>query len=232
VRTLIYGMQSSGASLFTCLLAQIPDSVAIIDLFAQFLAPPLTLDLPIFLKATISCEISFEDQCRSFNPDRRILFLRNPCDTYQSLSGKRYRDLYGKSIDKLRILDRLFRERKELFDLVVTYEDLIGDPAAVLATLQANGFALPAESLQFPRGPQQIARFAMDHSDWCRQNYLEQWAFGNMHLMDWGALRNITYSQVPDDTRSLVSAACPHVAAHYDLVPMRCQSVSEPGRSE
>jgi hypothetical protein len=225
-------MQSSGASLFTCFLAQTPDSVAVVDLWIPFLAPPLRLDLPVFLKATISCEISFEDQCRSFNPDRRILFLRNPCDTYQSLSAKKYRDVCGKSIEKLRILDRLFRERKELFDLVITYEDLIRDPAGVLATLQTNGFALPEESLKFPRGPQQIVRFAMDNSDWCRQNYREQWAFGNMHLLNWGALQNITSSPMPDDTRSLVSAACPHVAVHYDLLPLSSQSVSNSGRSE
>jgi hypothetical protein len=231
VRTLVYGMPSSGASLFTCFLAQSPDSVAVIDLWTRYLSPPLQLDFPVILKATINCEISFEDHCKSFNPDRRILFLRNPYDTYQSLSAKAYRDTFGKSIDKLRVLERLFCERQDLFDLAVTYEDFIRNPAGVLAVLQANGFDLTEESLQFPRGPQQIAQFAMDNSDWCRQNYLKQWAFGNMHFLNWGALRDISYSPIPDDVKPLVSAACPELAAYYELERLGNQQTAQKGNS-
>ena len=35
MRLLLYGLQSSGASLFAYFLAQVPDSVAVIDLWAR-----------------------------------------------------------------------------------------------------------------------------------------------------------------------------------------------------
>ncbi len=219
MRALVYGMPSSGASLFTCLLAQSPGSVAVVDHYG--LAPSLQIDFPVILKVTISCEVSFEDHCRVFKPDRRILFLRNPYDTYQSLSAKHYKDLRGTVLEKLRVLNHAFARRSGLFDIVVTYEDLIRDPEHVLALLRAAGFELSSEALRFPRTPQQIARFAIENSDWCRNNYLERFGFGNIHFMEWGTLKEIRYPRLSEDDRVAVCAACPQVDAYYSALRNR-----------
>jgi hypothetical protein len=213
VRALIYAMPSSGASLFTSFLAQTHDSIAIVDLWS--LAPPLTAEFPVIVKATINCEITFEDHCGSFGPDLRILFLRDPRDTYQSLNAKHYKDIRGTILSKLQVLDRSFGRRSELFDLVIRYEDFIRDPAGVAGVLQTNGLELPRDAAQFPRGPQQIARFAMDNSDWCRRNYLKHFGFGNLHFMEWGTLKSLRYPPVPGDTKEAIGRACPLVEAHY-----------------
>jgi hypothetical protein len=63
VRILVMGMQSSGASTFLFLLAQIPGSVAVVDLWVGRPAPtPEMLGLSdevtaVLLKATISTEV-------------------------------------------------------------------------------------------------------------------------------------------------------------------------------
>ena len=206
-------MPSSGASLFACFLAQAPNSVAIVDLWS--LAPPLTTELPVIVKATINCEITFEDHCRNFGPDLRILFLRDPRDTYSSLSAKHYKNIRGTILEKLKVLDRVFARKAEFFDLVITYEDFIRDPAGVAGVLQASGLELPGDASRFPRGPQQIARFARDNSDWCRRNYLKQFGFGNLHFMEWGVLKTLRYPPPPEDVRAAIEAACPLVEAHY-----------------
>lgn len=213
MRALIYAMPSSGASLFACFLAQTPDSVAIVDLWS--LAPPLTGEFPVIVKATINCEISFEDHCRSFLPDLRILFLRDPRDTYTSLNAKHYKHIRGTVLEKLQVLDRVFARKSELFDLVITYEDFIRDPAGVAGLLQAHCLELPRDASLFPRGPQQIARFAMDNSDWCRRNYLKQFGFGNLHFMDWGTLKRLSYPTPSEETLVAIGSACPLVEAHY-----------------
>lgn len=213
MRVLVYAMPSSGASLFACFLAQRPDSVAVVDLWS--VAPALPDEYPVVIKATINCEITFEDHCRKFGPDLRILFLRNPRDTYRSLNEKHYKDIRGGILEKLEVLDDVFKRRLDLFDLVLTYENLIRNPSAMAAQLKAKSFELPEDAPQFPRGPQQIARFAVEHSEWCKQNYLKQFGFGNLHFMDWGTLKTLRYPPLPDDITAAITRACPSVEAYY-----------------
>ncbi len=206
-------MPSSGASLFTSFLAQTHDSIAIVDMWS--LVPPLRSEFPVIVKVTLDCAISFEDHCRSFEPDLRILFLRDPRDTYQSLNAKHYKNIRGTILEKLKVLDRVFARKSELFDLVIKYEDFVRDPAGAAGVLQANGLEVPGDASQFPRGPQQIARFAMDNSDWCRRNYLKQFGFGNLHFMDWGTLKYLRYPIPSEETLAAIGSACPLVEAHY-----------------
>lgn len=206
-------MPSSGASLFASFLAQMPDSIGIVDLWS--VAPRMCNTLPVIVKATINCEITFEDHCRRFEPNLRILFLRDPRDNYRSLDAKHYKNIRGGILEKLQVLDRAFGRSRELFDLVVTYEDFIRDPSGLAEILEANGLELPPNAAQFPRGPQQIARFAVDHSAWCRLNYLKQFGFGNLHFMDWGTLKRLSYPAPPEETIAAIRSACPLVEAYY-----------------
>ena len=213
MRALIYAMPSSGASLFTAFLAQTHDSIAVVDMWS--LVPPLRSQFPVIVKVTLDCAVTFEDHCRSFGPDLRILFLRDPRDNYQSLNAKHYKNIRGTIPEKLQVLDRVFGRRAELFDLVIRYEDLIRDPAGVARVLQAHGLDIPADAPRFPRGPQQIAQFAMDHSGWCRRNYMKLFGFGNLHFLDWGNLKHLSYPTPPEETLAAISSSCPLVEAHY-----------------
>ena len=55
MRILVYGMQSSGASLFTYFLAQRPDTIAVIDLWDGVVAP----DFQDVQKDNAPSELSF-----------------------------------------------------------------------------------------------------------------------------------------------------------------------------
>jgi hypothetical protein len=194
----------------------VPDSVAVVDLFR--VAPPLRLEFPIFIKATVSAYVPFEKHCESFRPDFRILFLRNPADTWQSLVRKRYKNNQGTPTEKLCALERAYARRDELFDLVVTYEEFVRSPVSVLSLLRLKGIALPDEAIRFPRGPRQIADYAISKCNWCRDNYLTEWGFGNVHFMDWGSIRTIHYAPITDDVEDAILSACPQVAAHYKIL--------------
>jgi hypothetical protein len=203
--------------MFACFLAQVPDSIAIVDLWS--LAPALISEFPVIIKATINCEITFDDHCRRFKPDIRILFLRDPRDTFQSLNAKHYKDIRGTILEKLRVLDQVFSRRAELFDVVLNYEDLIRDPARVASVLREKGLDVPDAAPQFPRGPRQIAQFAIDNSEWCRHHYLKDFGFGNLHWMDWGTLKDISFPSPSEAVLAGIREACPLVDAYY--VPIR-----------
>ncbi len=213
MRVLVYAMPSSGASLFTSFLAQTEDSIAVVDMWS--LVPPLRSEFPIIVKVTLDCAIRIEEHYRSFDPGLRILFLRDPRDNYHSLNGKQYREYRGTILEKLAVLDSVFARRAGLFDLVIRYEDFIRDPACVADRIRARGLPLPDNATRFCRGPQQIARFAMDHSEWFRANYRKLAGFGNVHFFDWGNLMTIRYPALPEETLAAIAAACPLVEAHY-----------------
>jgi len=84
-RILVYGMQASGASLFTYYLAQKPSTVAIIDLWAYYVAPNLQTDTTCLLKAIVTTDIALEQHLTSYQPDLKILFLRDPVQNFISL---------------------------------------------------------------------------------------------------------------------------------------------------
>jgi len=214
-RTLICGMQSSGASLFACLLGQAPDSVVIVDLYSQAVAPSLQLPYPTIVKATVATGITLAEHVASFNPTFKILFLRNPLDVFVSLSPKRYRNHGGAINRKLRVQDELFARRHELFDLVVYYEDLVANPGGVVENLRWCGFDLPLDVLEFQRPPRAIFEFDIAHCSWCREHYLSKWGFGNVHRWRWGMFDQVSYPQPRPRIMRLVKAASPLLVDHY-----------------
>ena len=78
-RIMVVGMQSSGASTFLFLLAQLPRTVAVVDLWVGRPAPrPEDLDLAtdveaIVLKVTINAHVSVDQYLQQFQPDFSIL---------------------------------------------------------------------------------------------------------------------------------------------------------------
>lgn len=199
--------------MFASFLGQTPQSITIVDMWS--LVPPLRSEYPIIVKVTLDCAVRIEDHLRSFAPDLRILYLRDPRDNYQSLSQKHYRDIRGTVLDKLRVLEDMFSRRSELFDLVITYEDFVRAPEHVAGILRARGLAVPENAIEFRRGPQQIAQFATDQNEWCRQNYMKLYGFGNLHFMEWGRLKRIAYPALSEEALAAICSACPTIEAHY-----------------
>jgi hypothetical protein len=218
MRIFIYGMQSSGASLLTFLVGQIPRSIVIADLWISYLAPHLMSEEVIVLKATIS-DIPLEVHLDSYQPTMKILHLRHPADITASLEAKFYRDEGGSLETKLQTLDRTFHARDQ-FDLTVFYEDLISNPKEVLRQLRDAGIGLPPEAEKFHRKPTSIVSDARTSSEWCNLHYNNGWGLGNAHLDQCGDL--ISLSKLPaypcrDDARiwSLVRENCPALLTHY-----------------
>jgi hypothetical protein len=215
-RTLIYGMQSSGASLFACLLAQAPNTAAIIDLYSKCVAPAIRIDVPLVVKATVSCYVRYEEHAASLNPVLQVLFLRNPFDVYASLMGKYYRNAGGPIPQKFLELERIFEAQQEFFDLVVLYERLILEPASVIEALTQHGFPLPANALSFPRSLKDIGRHTRRHCTWCRKQFRRRWGYGNVHVPAWGTLERLPYGELDSSAADQVRRWCPSLVAFYE----------------
>ncbi len=214
-RILVYGMQSSGASLFALLLGQIPESVVVVDLWAPHVAPPIRLDVDVVVKATIVA-LDFDEHLRSFEPSTTILFLRHPADIVASLHTKSYRDYAGTIEKKLRKYDETFQARSG-FDLVVHYEDLVADPLATVSRLQDAGLPVPAGDPLFGRTAGEIVAWARATSTWCDRYYGQRWGLGRAHTDRLDHLEPAPSDGAADDqARALAAAHCPSVLAHYE----------------
>lgn len=187
MKTFVYGMQSSGASLFTYFLCQRPDTIGIIDLWSGngFVAPPFEdIDKDVILKCTVNSRVPLERHLASFEPDLTILFLRERGSNGESLGKKRYRDAGGRMNEKFAQLERDV-QRRDLFDLVLTYEDFVSSPDAILSAL---GDAASPSYYEFKRTRREMLAFARTHSSWCREFYRKQWGFGNIHFENDGSV--------------------------------------------
>lgn len=214
-RIFVYGMQSSGASLFCGLLGQIPQSVAIIDLWAGQVAPQLVLAAPVVvLKATVTTDVTLFEHVARFQPTTSILFLRHPAAVVQSLLAKEYARVGGSISDKLAALEHYYSNLRDWFDLVVRYEDCGRSIVGVIECLQSRGILLPNTAARFDRSLHAIVQHNQLVSDWCRVNYGRKWGIGNIHLDKWGTFNNISR---PLSKRALDLAAtcCPTVMSQY-----------------
>jgi len=186
MRILVYGMQSSGASLFTFFLAQRPDTIAVIDLWDGVVAPDFTdVAKDVIVKCVVAPVTPLETHLASFKPDVKILFVRSKASNMESLSVKSYRNDGGKMEDKFaEITSRV--EQPTGFDHVVNYEDFLNDRPKVLAELSS----LVAPSYyEFKKTKDEVLDFNRTHSEWCRKNYRKKWGFGNIHFEKDGTLR-------------------------------------------
>ena len=170
MRTLIYGMQSSGASLFCYWMAQQSGSVAVIDLYHDQVAP--RIDHPdVVLKCVVTRSIGIDAHLESFAPDRVIIFCRNPVENCLSLSEKVYANFGGSIDEKMGVLDAILRSGR--FRNVVRYEDFImGRFPEDLGS---------ASNYEFARTIDEVKSYNFENSEWCKQNYKKRWGTGNIH---------------------------------------------------
>lgn len=182
MKTLIYAMQSSGASLFAYWLAQQPKCIGIIDLYNSQVAPAIDHE-NVIIKCTISKHIKIDEHKQNFKPDKTILFIRNPIENHLSLSEKHY-CLEGGSIEeKFAILEQNISSNK--FDMIIKYEDFImkniqiGDPSYY----------------NFERTLNEIKSYNEINSEWCKHNHKKKWGYGNIHANN---LKIINCIQFPD----------------------------------
>lgn len=216
-RILVYGMQSSGASLFSYFLSQNPDTLGIIDLNNHRLAPDLPDEFDIVLKAVVSTRWSLQDHIDSFHPDKTILFIRNPCHNYYSLMDKAYANKSGLLDEKFKLLDHYF-EAREQFDLTLFYEDFILDYSGTIEKLNTIGCKYTEEHYRFSRTPQEIADFNINNSNWCRDNPAAEgpaggWGMGNIHS---SAIKlELCTKPITSEIISRVRTDCPVLYAYY-----------------
>jgi predicted O-methyltransferase YrrM len=214
-RIFVYGMQSSGASLFTFFLAQMPETVTIIDLWAYFVAPSLQTKSVCVLKAVVSSEIDLEQHLAAFQPDFKILFIRDPVQTYLSLNRKEFRDIGGTPEEKLRTLESVYANKRDLFQAVIRYEDFVQNPKNVAIELNRLGLSIPNDAHKFKRSLDDIAAYNNQYCIWSKNNFGTKWHYGNIHVTGLNPLRPVTS---PIEDRSLVeklSQLCPTVMRLY-----------------
>lgn len=181
-RVLIVGAQSSGTSLLCLFLAQIPRSVAIIDLWANRLAPsPDLLDAErLILKCTIGTQVHVDQQIEAYKPTHSILLIRHPADIYESLTGKTYRDLGGTPSEKLQIMDALHRDWTSRFDAVLYFEALVTQSPRVVDDLVKIGLPVSSRHFALERSLRDVVVDTLRHSAWARTNWRKNWAEGNV----------------------------------------------------
>ncbi len=163
MKTLVYSIQSGGASFVTWGLAQRPDTIAVIDLFCREEAPCLDVEAAeydVILKCVVNTKVPLERQIESFRPDRLVLVTRNIGDLTRSLTTKLYRDLGGSLEAKLAIYHDVLLRGLPLFDEVVSYERFAAHVPENRRTLR------------------EIVEFGKSQSAWCRKFYGHKWGLG------------------------------------------------------
>jgi len=212
MRTLIYAMQSSGASLFTFFMGQQPDTVAIIDLYNMYLAPAFkSVRHNIILKCVVTSKFSLDDHIENFGPDKIILFIRNPYDNFVSLKSKPWSRGSGLMVDKFRILDDNFKN-KDRFDHVITYEDFIFDREKVIDELKdVPGIQ---DFCKFERSVQTIYDFNKENCGWCRKGR-KKYGTDKIHFRGPRINRKLVHKQISDEDKTLVQELCPTLCEFY-----------------
>lgn len=199
MRTLIYGLQSSGATLFALFLSQGTDTVGILDYLGNEPAPA-AIDGPgdVVCKCTVNAPgPTFADHRAAFRPDRTILFVRDPIQNALRLATKPWRDMGGAFHAKLRLANECLRTWERTFDLLVTYDDFLYRRPTVAAML-----GVPPGHYRFCRGVADVHQFNRERCHWCRA-HPNQWGYGD--------IRQDALDMVADDAAAL----CPDLMAFY-----------------
>lgn len=170
MKTLVYGMQSSGATYVAFCLAQPyrldgegPPTVAVLDLFSPEVCPSLDEEArqcDVLVKCTINTGIPLDRHIESFQPDRLVLVTRNIGDVRASLSRKAHRNLGGPLEAKLAAYRSLLETELHRFDRVISYERFRRDGSPVC------------------RNPNEIVEDSRRLSDWCNKNWRRRWGIG------------------------------------------------------
>lgn len=210
MKLLIHGMQSSGATAFTLFLAQRPDCLALVDISNRFAAPNVSPALDMVAKTVITTAFPLAVHQDKFQPDKTILFLRDPRDNYVSLETKNYRDGSGMMEEKFAVLDQVFRNRSAV-DAVIHYEDFVARDPAVLATVEKLGWPVQDEYYTYRRRHDAIFADLWTHLPHLFTEM--QLVFGNVQG------REVTDSKQRKSWDAEVEARletlCPQLLAHY-----------------
>jgi hypothetical protein len=211
-RVLLYGMQSSGASILATLASQWKSTLGIIDLFNAEVAPALDVDIPLVVKATAG-PVHLEDHIASLQPTRTILVLRHPVDQISSLTRKWYRDDAIPIEAKLQEIDVVFQGRAD-FDLVVTYEDFVRHPSSTADRLRSIDIPLYADAQTFRRTLDEIIEYAQRVSEWSRVHWQTKWGAGAVRH----PIAPLKPSDVPRaaEALTLARAHCPALLHYYE----------------
>lgn len=216
-KILVYGLQSSGASLFSYFLSQREGCLGLMDLNNHRLAPSLNDNFDIVLKAVVTTRWSLQAHIDSFKPDKTILFVRDPYSNYFSLMQKPYAGKSGSIDTKFRLMNSYF-EMRDQFDATIYYEDFITDHSGTITKLTTIGWEDIQQYYRFRRTPQDIAQFNVENCIWCKENPAAEgpaggWGMGNIH----SSTIDLSLSEKPFDSviNEKVKALCPTVYEYY-----------------
>ncbi len=213
MKVLLYGMQSSGASIMAYTFAQLPGSLAFIDIWNMFGAPELTTDRDCVAKVVVTTTFSLVTHQRRFRPDITILVLRHPIDNYYSLCGKDYANDSGLIDEKFAQLEEVFRMGVG-FDHVLYYEDFAFSPRKLIDFCGRIGWNLDYEALSLSRSPRQIEEL----NSASIPGLSEKLRYGSGNVRGGGLLRDRVKFSEPWGKTEHLSRVCPALLDHYSTV--------------
>lgn len=213
MRVLLYGMQSSGASVLAFTLAQKPDCVAFVDIWNMFAAPQLETDRDCIAKVVVTTAFALEVHRRRFRPDVTVLFLRDPSDTYDSLFGKSYANESGLMDEKFARLEEVFRTGTG-FDHIVHYEEFVFSPRGLIALFDSIGWQIGFDALLFNR----TQRAIQDANAASCPGIRKQLKYGAGNVQVRGVLRDRVRFAQPWGKSAHLPRLCPSLFDHYSAL--------------
>lgn len=180
MRVLIYGLQNSGATLFSFFMGQKPASLILPDIWSMYRAPSWNIEADLCVKTTITTTFSIEDHKESFQPDLTILVIRHPEDNYISLRKKHFRNDDGSMEEKFALLDSIFDDY-EKFDYVIRFEDFVMNPELIAKELCKLGWDMPPDASRLTRTPHDMEMAVWRSSP--ELYNLIKWGAGNSRSM-------------------------------------------------
>ena len=216
MRILVYGLQSSGASIITYFLAQKPDTIALLDVFNNEIAPAVksAKDTDILIKCTINSSIPLKKHLDSFKPDKTILVLRHPYYNYASLKNKQYSGSSFWLDKKFKALEACFNNEK--FDLTLHYEDMVFRPSGFLSQLNNAGFDAKKEFFKFNRTREEILRFNKKNTKLIPDSF--RYGPGNIHpkRKNVRVLPCLAFRWISKKDMARIKKLCPKLCDHYE----------------
>lgn len=231
MRVLLYGMQSSGASILAYTLAQKAGCVALVDLWNTFAAPRLKPeDQDVVVKAVVTTAYSLETHRRHFRPDVTLLVLRHPVDNYHSLCDKPYANENGLLDEKFALWEEVFRSGSaagKVFDDVVHYEDFAFCPADVVEQFERMGWDAGPDALSFARTPEDIEATNIEVCPGLHS----QVSYGIGNIRAGKVLRDRVRFSTPWSRTAHLPALCPALFDHYAAMRKAREAWHMPSRA-
>lgn len=210
MRLLVYGMQSSGATAFTLFLAQRPGCLGLVDILNNYAAPRLQYDGDVVAKVVVTTAYPLPIHQERFQPDRTILFLRDPRANFESLGKKHYRNHSGLIDEKFALIDRIFRER-DRFDAVIHYDDFIERAPRVLQAVNAAGWPVDETCYAFKRNHDDLTAALWQAVPDLFERF--EFSYGNVQSAE--VSPRFRLRSFSAEIEAHLSRLCPHLLEHY-----------------